>query len=296
MIEGLDLTELRQFGEEANRLRFPSIADGGIVVSGRRAATPFFPGKEEDSHGRRTEAAQAGSAAWARERPPAKAAAASAPAYAVQRDPALKRLIYELADYGAEVTVVRRSARFVCLELPVGLFASLPFRAKLLIEVPTIPRSDLRAGLPGLGMVPDVRVWSRWSSNVPDFDGLISSHHGYPDSSMCVCMPHEWQLHRDPIIRYVDFSIEWIARALHERLLGVYPGLQHYGEKVRVERDRPDEFCGCGKALAYGACHRQSDFAMSWLERAQRHYSSQRAYRDELAAQGRAPGLPDHWA
>jgi hypothetical protein len=293
-IEEMDLVELRQFGAEMHRLEFPSIAVGGFVVSGRRAATQFAPEKEENIRGEQQQAGEeAGSAAGSRKRSPTQAAASRAQAHAVKHDSALAQLVEESTDYGAKPTVVRRFGRFAHLGLPVGLFRTLPFRAELLMEVPLVPRLELRKGLASSGgLVPDVRAWSRWSFGLSGTNGLIASHHGYPDRSMCVCMAEEWHLGRDPLITYVDFCILWIARVLHECLIGFYPGLQHYGEKVRVERDRPDEFCGCGKALPYAACHRAADFAMPLVERARRHYSAQRAYRDELIWQGRTDELP----
>jgi hypothetical protein len=265
-----------------------------FVVSGRREATQFFPGKEENIRGERQQAGEeARSAAGSWKRPPAKAAAARASAHAVKRDAALAELVEELRDYGAEPTVVRRFGRFAHVGLPVGLFATLAFRAELLLQVPLVSRPELRKGLPSSGgLVPDVRAWSRWSFGNPGVEDLITSHHGYPDQSMCVCMTDEWHLRRDRLIMYVDFCILWIARALHEHLVGFYPGLQHYGEKVRVERDRPNEFCGCGRALPYAACHRNSDLAMSLVERARRHHNAQRAYREELIWQGRSDDAP----
>jgi hypothetical protein len=293
-IKGLDLLELQEFGAEAHRLEFPSIAAGGFVVSGRRVTTQLTPGKEEDIHGERQQAGEeARSAARSRQRPPAKAAAASASAHALKRDPALAKLCEDLGDYGAEPTVVSGPGRFAYVGLPVGLFASLPFRAELLLEVPLISRLELRNAMPkNGGLVPDVRAWSRWWSGPGGAAGLIVNHHGYPDQSMCVCMTDEWHLGRDRLITYVDFCILWIARVLHERLIGFYPGLQHYGEKVRVERDRAEEFCGCGRVASYAGCHRSSDFAMPLLERAQRHYGAQRAYREELMWQGRSDQPP----
>jgi hypothetical protein len=293
-IDSADLAKLREFGAEMHRLEFPSIAAGGFVVSGRREATQFFPGKEENIRGERQQAGkEAGSAAGSWKRPPAKAAAACASAHAVKRDAALAELVEELMDYGADPTVVRRFGRFAHVGLPVGLFRTLPFRAELLLEVPLMSRPELRKGLASSrGLVPDVRAWSRWSSGMPANAGLITSHHGYPDQSMCVCVTDEWHLGRDLLITYVDFCILWIARLLHERLVGFYPGLQHYGEKVRVERDQTSEFCGCGRALPYSACHRNSDFAMSLVERTRRHHDAQRAYRDELIWQGRSDDIP----
>jgi hypothetical protein len=106
-------------------------------------------------------------------------------------------------------------------------------------------------------------------------------------------MPDEWRLGRDPLIRYVDFCIVWIGKALHERELKRYPGTQHYGETVRVERDRPDEFCGCGSERLYGDCHREADRALGVLQRYQQHYAAERGYLAEIEVMGRSSMPPE---
>src|SRR4029079_16152381 len=292
----LELSELRDFGTRIHRSDFSSIAiaAGGFVVSGRRNAIPFVPGEEDCNDGQREQAREkAGPATGPRQRPQAEAAATGAPAHAVERNPALRGLLGELEDYGAKITVVQRSDRFVMLRTSVGLFESLPFRGQLFLDIPLIARTELRRGLPKNGVVPDVRAWSRWLRGPSGAAGPIPSHHAYPDGSMCVCMTAEWHLDRDPILRYMDFCVLWMARSLHDQLIGFYPGPQHYGEKVRVERDRGDEFCGCGRAAPYALCHRGADFAMPWLERVFRHYSARQAYLNELEWQGRSSVQPD---
>ena len=274
----LDLTELREFGAEAHRMEFPSMATGGYVVSGRRAAATLSPGKEQSINGTRPQARPT-AGPW--QRPSAEAAAPGSASHAVKRSREVARTLDELSDYGAPVAVVRSSDRFVHLKAAAGLFASLPFRAELLFEVPL-----KKARTTNAFMVPDVRVWSRWTAGIRE-SGFINSHHIYPDRSMCVCMREQWQIGRDALITYVDFSILWVARVLHERLLGYYPGLQHYGEMVRLERDRVNEYCGCGRPKTYASCHRSTDQAMPQLERLRRHYAARRQYLNELREQGR---------
>jgi hypothetical protein len=204
-------------------------------------------------------------------------------------------VLEELRDYGSRPIVVRSSSRFLFIQLPVGLFQELPFRAELLLEIPLISRAELRRGLTLLNpAVPDVRAWSRWKTGKA-LGELIRTHHQYPDLAICACMPNQWILGRHPIIRYVDFCVVWIAKALHDRELGSYPGTQHYGEKVRVERDRVAEYCGCGSTRRYADCHRVADRAMGPLVRAQRHYRAEQGYLAELAMQGRSVDLP-HFA
>jgi hypothetical protein len=140
-------------------------------------------------------------------------------------------------------------------------------------------------------IVPDVRAWSRWIGGA-DHGSLIITHHQYPDQSMCVCMPQQWHLGR-PLIAYADMCVMWIGKALYERELGSYPGLQHYGEWVRTERDRADEYCGCGAAKLYRNCHHSADFALTSFERRRRHGAALQGYSRELRDQGRTEQAPE---
>jgi len=295
-VADLDLTSLRAFGEEANRLELPCIAEGGFIVPGAESALNFIPGKEETEHDRRAKARQGvgretgasqGASPGARERSSSEAAAARAPAHAIGAV-SVADVLEELCDYGAPASVAHRSSRFVCIQLQVGLFYTLPFRSELLIEVPLVTRSELRRALSQFSpVVPDVRAWAKWSTGQRAGE-LIRTHHQYPDCSMCVCMPNQWTLGRHPLIRYVDFCIVWIGKALHEQEFKSYPGTQHYGEKVRVERDRQNEYCGCGSTRSYAQCCRASDLALSLFERNRRHQHGQNAYLAELDAMERS--------
>jgi hypothetical protein len=290
-----ELRALRLFGEEAERLELPRIAAGGFIVPGRDSTLYSWPGKEKPINGKRTEDGQeAGSTAGTWERPSSQATAPGAPAYAL-RALTVADILEELRDYGSRPAVVRVSSRFAYIRLAVGLFRDLSFGADLLLEIPVVPRRELRRGLPALtSAVPDVRAWATWKRGGPR-ELVIRSHHQYPDLAICACMPAQWILGRHPLIRYVDFCVVWIAKALHDRELHFYPGLQHYGEKIRLERDRVSEYCGCGRARRYGECHRPSDIAMGPLLRAQRHHAAKQYYLEELATQGRE-AEPPHFA
>lgn len=289
----LDFIPLQEFGKEAERLSLPQIEEGGFIVPGREFTLHPISGKEESAHGEREQAGEeAGSAAGSWERSSAQAAAAGASAHTVGAL-SLAAVKEELRDYGPRVSVGRSSSRFAYMLLPVGLFRALPFRAELLLEVPLVSRKELRLGLSPLNpSVPDARAWSRWRNGSKP-GSLIRTHHQYPDDAMCVCMPNQWILGRHPLLRYVDFCVVWIAKALHERELGCYPGQQHYGEHVRVQRDRLNEYCGCGSAMRYRDCHRVSDQRMSIYERAGLHARAARGYLAELESQDRPPEVPD---
>lgn len=292
----LDLAPLLAFGEEANRLELPCIEEGGFIVPGREATLSLIPGKEESAHDERAEArpevgrengSSPGSREGSWEGSSSKATAAGAPAHTLGAL-TLGDVLEELCDYGAPVTIAHRSSHFVCVQLQVGLFRALPFRSELLLEVPLIPRAELRRGLSQINpVVPDVRAWARWSTKLAVGE-LIRNHHQYPDLAMCACMPNQWTLGRHPLIRYVDFCVVWIGKALYEQQVGSYPGRQHYSEKVRVDRDRHEEYCGCGSTRTYRQCCRKSDRALNLIERVRRHQGAQNAYLLELEAMGRS--------
>lgn len=141
-------------------------------------------------------------------------------------------------------------------------------------------------------LVPAIRAWARWETG-PMAGTPIISHHRQPDLSICACIPYQWVRGRDAIVDYAGMTVCWLGKVLHEQTLGWYPGLQHYPEWMRRERDRPNEFCGCGAPERYGSCHRDSDQALSgeWLRDAER--SSRIIYFDELARERRPMQPPD---
>jgi hypothetical protein len=66
---------------------------------------------------------------------------------------------------------------------------------------------------------------------------------------------------------------------------------------MRVERDRADEFCGCGVMRRYGDCHRDGDLALSPDALRAMEAGSRRAYYADLARQGRPSEPPsDVWS
>ena len=107
-------------------------------------------------------------------------------------------------------------------------------------------------------------------------------------------MPHQWIRGVHPLVDYVSMCVTWFARVLHERELGVYPGPQHYPEWTRVERDRRDEFCGCGGSRTYSECHRQSDFSLSPAQLERARLDSHNYYYGDLRRQRRATKPPEN--
>jgi len=318
-------TSLVLFGEEAERGQFPAVDVGGFLVPSEDSSPTSYLGKEEQSDERATGRQEAGSATGPRQgsrRSQAEAEAeASTASHPVERR-VMSRDLEELRLFHPDVVVTEISSSsfpHLVIALPVGLFRDLPFRADLELEVPLISREQLR--LPNLGtdygemgrqsiccygptqfyhvnpllerpgyaepLVPDVRAWARWVGG-PFHGASIDSHHQNPDRGICACKPTDWILGVNPLVDFVGMCVSWIGKALHERELGFYPGPQHYGDWKRVERDRPNEFCGCGEGMKrYHECCREADRQLTPYKLWSSRYASRQAYYDELTRQRR---------
>ena len=326
----LDLSSLILFGEEAEQGKYPAVDVGGFLVPGEESSPTSNLGKEEQRDGRTTRRQEAGPATGPRQgsrRSQAEAEAGTA-SHPVKRR-VMSGDLEELRLFHPDVVVTEISSSsfpHLAIGLPVGLFRGLPFRAELNLEVPLIFRERLR--LPSLGtdygemgsqsirwygptqsyhinplverhgyaepLVPDVRAWARWVDG--PFHGVpIESHHQNPDRGICACKPTDWILGVNPLVDFVGMCVSWIGKALHERELGFYPGPQHYGDWKRVERDRPDEFCGCGEGMKrYHECCREADRQLTPYQLWASRYAATHAYYDELTRQRRSIALPSH--
>ena len=148
----INLSSLRAFGAEAERLEHAQIDVGGFIVPGRGPASSSAPGATEDHAHAQGHAqaewpapAQAGSAAGPRQRSRAEATAAadSAPQALGAIGPWAANGITAaefglLADYYPDVRVVVSRPEAVVLSLTAGLFRDLPHRARLTLEVPRV--------------------------------------------------------------------------------------------------------------------------------------------------------------
>lgn len=301
----------------------PSIEHGGFIDPRPSAASSTSGEKEFYNEGLAERAApeEAGSSAGSRQRPRAETPASGTPARsigAVGQSSDSKKHVSELSTFYPDARVVDSSPHALVTAMRVGLFRELPYQAELVLEIPLLTREHLTrpadwyrsvppvfqrvlkpdvlwAPLHGHGMpssVPDIRAWAFWRG--PFSSGaLIRSHHRYPDHSMCVAMPGTFVLGVHSILRYVDFCVLWIARALHQAVFGFFPGPQHVTDYMRVLRDRADECCGCGKTLQrYRDCCRALDRARPLGTLFGEHLAGQQEYLALLAGQGRAPKPP----
>jgi hypothetical protein len=298
------------FGDLVDRHLAVAIDVGGVIVPGADASDLFSPGKEDNSADEPTAAAGPagaragdGPAAGSRSgrRAPAEAPTRSAAHAVGQLTAELRRRFgdwsgngitegefEELATFYPDARVTASSSRFAYLGLSAVPLPALGVSFRFVLEVPhpryVTDRSPHR-------MVPQVRAWARWHGG-PAHGALVISHHRQPDISICACMPQDWRRGRNLLVDYVGMAVCWAAKVQYEQLTGRYPGTQHYPEWSRRERDRVDEFCGCGAKRAYGACHRARDLQLSRAELSRMEGQSRRAYFRELAIERRPTRPP----
>ena len=232
----------------------------------------------------------------------------------------------ELASYFPDVRVAATSSRFDYLALSATPFPDIGARFKIVYEVPRPgsirgfaerlrtsvasvvedavddllgERRPFRRFSPRVSaqpMVPPVRAWARWDHG-PMSGALLVSHHRQPDFSICACMPHQWLHGEHRLIDYVAMTVCWAAKAFHETLLGWYPGRQHHPEWSRLERGRPNEYCGCGSSERYRDCHMASDRKLTEEDLARAERDTRHLYFQELAREARPTSPPPSaWA
>ena len=97
----------------------------------------------------------------------------------------------ELERWYPESRVVRRSSGLALLSIDVGVIRSLPYRGRLLVEIPLrdIPDPHRHPEPPSSSFVPEVRAWAHWQDGVRP-----TGDHVYPDASLCAYTRREWDL------------------------------------------------------------------------------------------------------
>lgn len=291
------LANLRAFGAQADRLEYPYMGAGGFIVPGREPAAITTPGMEHDHdaaaarkgrewHGGAPRE-KAGPAARARRRQTPEAAPGASARAVECRLTSLNLDLSALVAFHPLTRVVASTEMAVYLNIPIGMIPGLPIGARLTLEVPLVPRERLTGSGHGEPSdVPDVRAWAVWEGGIMHRQ-LIVSHHRYPDQAICANMAGEWIMGVHPLHDYVAFCVLWAAKELHNILFGFYPGPQHYPAAVRVQRDRSEEFCGCGKHRRYRDCCRDDDLAIPAYDRWRGAYVARMHYINELGGQGR---------
>ena len=283
----LDLSGLEEFGQAADQLQQPALVEGGFLVLGNGSTKTLSQRRENGGPDveRGPRAEEARPPAGSRQGRSAPSPATGAAAHPVERGLSGTLRLEELFAYHPDARWVGSSSGSARLLVPVGLFRTIPEWANLLFEIPTHEPAWLRER--PAGHAPFIRAWAQWSFGLP-----VRAHHEYPDQSMCVCREGDWVLDRHVIEDYVGYCACWVAKALHERLLGWWPGLQHCPAASRVERGRPYEYCGCGKPALYHVCCRSKDLARTWSSRAAERAEADRKYLREIVRRGLSSERP----
>lgn len=310
--------DLRAFGAEVDRLTvLHAIEVGGFIAPGGEVSGSSRPGREEEDDARKEgQGSGRGPAAGSRSRlgEPAGPRAGAA-------IEAIRRRVSTSLEFGGLVELYPRlrelpspsGSNFSYLKIPVGVFRALPRDAVLVFEIPHDGPREPVAGLPrqpdGSAVspwrtrwpipVPDIRVWAFWSEGL-----LVNSFHQYPDRSACVHMvrgPRSWVWGLHPFKLLVHWSVFWIAKELYEREFGRWPGLHHCSGYIRALRDKPNEWCGCGRVEGKGDADRYrnhcrpEDMRKTPIERCQHFVVAQKSYLTELRRRGRSRRPPFAW-
>jgi hypothetical protein len=163
----------------------------------------------------------------------------------------------------------------------------LPYRGRLLLEIPLDDPHGLTPLSPELAFVPTVRVWANWN------DGFRPvGDHVYPDGSICAYMKGEWIWGCDPLHVLVDWCTCWLAKSLHLSLLNRWPGRQHCLAGVAMRRHMLDEYCRCGGPKQYQECHYPKDRERSVYELVLQEWTAASRYLWEVKRRGWATTPP----
>ena len=195
----------------------------------------------------------------------------------------------ELELWYPSARVVRCSSGLAFVSIDVGVIRSLPYRGRLLLEIPLHDPPDLprRAGPASPTYVPRVRVWARWRDGIrPACD------HVYPDASICAWMEGEWIWGYHPLHELADWCTCWLAKVLHLKFLNRWPGRQHCSANVAMTRVMLDEYCRCGGPKQYRECHYPEDRRLSPYELLWDEWKAASAYMWEVRRRGRATTPP----
>ena len=285
----LELDALRAFGVAADQPHGPNvrIEKGGFIIPGLEPVPTPAPGKEGDPYGIPQEAGldEARTGPGLRKRRRARRAfktgvsAGETLAAPGEADPTTgdtcptaietgsspqtlgRRLnealrLEELELWYPSSKIVRCSSGLALVSIDVGVIRSLPYRGRLLLEIPLRDLPDLsrNTGSPSSTQVPEVRVWALWHDGIRPM-----GYHVYPDASLCAYMQGEWIWGCNPLHELADWCTCWLAKILHLKFLDRWPGRQHCSANVAMRRRMLDEFCRCGGPKRYRECHYPSD-------------------------------------
>jgi len=312
----LDLASLRAFGAAADEPDGPSInmEEGGFIIPRGAPVPTSNPGKKgryyhaKRQSGGLEEARRstgethraAGKAGGTGETQPTTGAgpttgetrattiATGASPQTLGRRLSVRLRLEELEHWYPSSRIVRCSSGHALISIDVGVIRSLPYRGRLLLEIPLDdPPEQIRFPQPTIPFVPVVRGWASWR------DGVRAAwDHVYPDGSICAYMPGEWIWGRDPLHVLVDWYASWLAKSLHLQFLNRWPGRQHCSARVAMRRKMLDEYCRCGGSEQYRECHYPEDRQRSLYELVSKEWTGASEYLREARRRGWATRPP----
>jgi len=276
---------LREIGRQLDSFSFPVVKNGGIVVPGKPAASPWTTGTELENVKSGKTRSETGSRARAPARHKApdgsRSSSGSRPSFGSGAPGQAAPLVSaELPkQYVDELAAVERAyPGMQCWRDDKGMW--LLVESSLLPGVS--PKANFLVAIPFGGptlqgsfriTIPTVRAWGFWGSPATGYEWIGPRHTNFPDGSICAFEPKDgtWMLGA-PLVDLLDLYTLWAVRHLHLRVFGRWPGYQAVPHPYeRVLELREDEHCGCGNShKLYGHCCRNDDFARNQIVEALR--------------------------
>ena len=259
------LEEARPGSELGNRAHGRSETSGSTGETDRAAGKTGVTGETHPTTGE-THPTTGEASPTAGEARPTTIATGASPQTLGRRLSLLLRL-EELEHWYPSSRIVRCSSGLALMSVDVGVIRLLPYRGRLLLEIPLDdPPGLIPFPEPTTPFVPMVRVWASWRDGVRP-----AGDHVYPDASVCAYMAGEWIWGRDPLHVLVDWCTCWLAKSLHLQFLNRWPGRQHCSARVAMRRKMLDEYCRCGGSKRYRECHypedrQRSSYELVWRE------------------------------
>lgn len=255
------LRTLRDIGEALDRDEYPMVGQDGLVMPGARSPS-YSPGEGERVRVEQPEAGSEGPAAREGEGSSAAgSAAAGGQALLLGQLGLSEGMRHDLGVVAAAYPSlrVRVTPPVVWLLSTNRPIEGLPDKAYLLTAI----SMDAKALVPGRPN--PISSWAWWDLGI----WIGPRHTNYGDGSICSFEPkHGTWRPGESLIKLLDLHSVWIARQLHLRHLGRWPGDQViHTAYERVAENAPDELCGCGSFRRYDECHRALDEATPAYQR-----------------------------